>query len=100
MKCTNALWRFGRAQGVWWLLERWGALAVLLVWLFYVFLLKDFATYAQTGQLALIDLLFGLPIMIAMGLVGSIIWMGLIRTLSCVLGKLSFETDVQDPNED
>lgn len=99
MPCTKELWRFGRAQGFWWRLERWGALLVLLAWLFYVFIVRDFAGYADTGQLQLIDLLLGLPILVAMGLVGSIIWMGLIRIVSCALGKLEFEPLSQDYDE-
>jgi hypothetical protein len=95
MPCTKALWRFGQATGFWWFLERWGAVFLLLVWLFYVFIIRDFAGYADRGQLQLVDLLLGLPILFAMGLVGSIIWMGLVRLLSCALGKLQFEANTE-----
>jgi hypothetical protein len=99
MPCTKELWRFGRAQGTWWRLERWGALAVLLVWLLYVFIAKDFAGYANNGQLQLIDLLLGVPILVALGLVGSIIWMGVVRLFSCALGKLALEPSPQMNDE-
>lgn len=99
MSCTKELWRFGRAQGFWWRLERWGALLVLLAWLFYVFIVRDFASYADTGQLQLIDLLLGLPILFAMGLVGSIIWMGVVRLFSCALGQLVIEPSAQVEDE-
>lgn len=99
MSCTKELWRFGQASGFWWRLERWGALAVLLVWLLYVFIAKDFAGYANTGQLQLIDLLLGVPILVAMGLVGSIIWMGVVRLFSCILGKLVLEPNPQVDHE-
>ncbi len=99
MPCTKELWRFGRAQGFWWRLERWGALAVFLVWLLYVFIAKDFAGYADSGQLQLIDLLLGVPILVAMGLVGSIIWMGVVRLFSCALGQLYLEPSAQVDDE-
>lgn len=99
MPCTKELWRFGRAQGFWWRLERSGALLVLLAWLFYVFIVRDFAGYADTGQLQLIDLLLGVPILVAMGLVGSIIWMGMVRLFSCIFGKLVFEPSAQVDHE-
>lgn len=93
MTCTRDKWRFGRATGLWWLLERWGAVLVLLAWLFYVFVQRDFAHYAQTGSLLLVDLLLGVPLIIALGLVVAIIWMGLIRSISCLLGKLELLED-------
>ena len=99
MSCTKELWRFGQARGFWWLLERCGALVVLLAWLFYVFIIRDFASYADKGQLQLIDLLLGLPILVAMGLVGSIIWMGVVRLFSCILGKLVMEPSAQVDHE-
>lgn len=99
MSCTKELWRFGQAIGFWWRLERWGALLVLVAWLLYVFIAKDFASYADSGQLQLIDLLLGVPILVAMGLVGSIIWMGVVRLFSCILGKLVFEPNPQVDHE-
>lgn len=91
--CTNQLWRFGRAQGFWWPLERLGALFVLVAWLFYIFIEQDFLGYADLGQLQLIDLLLGLPLLLAMGLVGSIIWMGLIRSVACIFGQLRLDDE-------
>lgn len=88
MRCTRLLWRFGRASGIWWWLERWGAVVWLTLWLGYVLIAKDFIGQMQAGQLMLIDWLLGLPLVIALGLVMAIIWMGMVRLVSCALGKL------------
>ncbi len=93
MPYSYFLWRFGQANGVWLSLEKLGGWLVFCLWLGYVFIGKEFAAHFDDGSIALIDLLLGVPIIIAMGLVFSIIWKGLIRALLCLMGKLVVKHD-------
>ncbi|MCI4410997.1 MAG: hypothetical protein JHC38_04930 [Thiotrichales bacterium] len=86
--CSFAAWRFGRVLGACWYLERWGAMLVLFIWLYYVLYTRDILAFAQQGNLHLVDVLLGLPLVVAVGLVGAVIWIGLVRTLCCVMNKV------------
>lgn len=88
MRCSYFLWRFGQVSPAWLWFERLGGWLIFASWLGYVFIEKEFASHFDRGSIALIDLLLGVPIIIAMGLVFSIIWKGFIRGVLCVIGKL------------
>lgn len=86
--CSFTAWRFGRVIGACWYIERWGAVLVLFAWLYYVLLTRDIFAFAQNGSLHLVDVLLGFPLVIAVGLVGAIIWIGLLRTSCCLINKV------------
>lgn len=88
MRCSYFLWRFGQASPLGMFVDRFLGWLIFLLWLGYVFVEKEFVSHFEQGSIALIDLLFGLPIIVAMGLVFMIIWKGFIRAVLCLMGKL------------
>lgn len=62
---------------------KWG---VFLAWFYYAWFEKAFWGLLTDGRALLVDLLLGVPLVLAMGLVGMIVWMGLVRWLCCVSG--------------
>jgi hypothetical protein len=95
MHCSYFLWRFGQTHPIWLWVESLGGLIVLGFWLWYVFVEKNFSSHFDTGTIALIDLLLGIPIIVAMGLVFAIIWKGLIRGFLCIMGQLVKPNDLE-----
>jgi hypothetical protein len=93
MSCSYFLWRFGEASRLWTSFERLSSWLIFILWSVYVFIEKGFAVHFDDGSIVLIDLLLGIPIIIAMGLVFSIIWKGLIRGLLCLMGKMVTNDD-------
>lgn len=95
MHCSYTLWRFGQATPFWLLFEKLTYWVIFIVWLFYVFIEKEFISYFDKGNIALVDLLLGLPLILALGLVFSVIWKGVIRGLLCLMNKLVLSNDVE-----
>jgi len=93
MRCRYFLWRFGQPSLFGEFLERFFGWLIFLIWLGYVFIAKDFVSHFDQGSITLIDLLLGVPIIIAMGLVFMIIWKGFIRGVLCLMGKLVAHDD-------
>jgi hypothetical protein len=93
MSCSYFLWRFGKTSRLWTSFERLSSWLVFILWLGYVFIEKEFAVHFDDGSIVLIDLLLGIPIIIAMGLVFSITWKGIIRGLLCLMGKMVTNDD-------
>jgi hypothetical protein len=92
MRCSYFIWRFGQATDLWVVVEKWGGLLIFLSWLFYVFIEKGFSAHISQGS-ELIDIVFGVPIVVMMGLVGVVIWKGFIRAALCVMGRLRTRDD-------
>jgi hypothetical protein len=88
MRCSYFLWRFGKSSEGWLHFENSGSFIIFISWLVYVFMTNHFVDYFDKGSVTLIDLLFGVPIIIAMGLVFTIVWKGLVRGLLCMTGRL------------
>lgn len=63
-----------------------GKWSILLAWFYYAWFEKAFWGLLTDGRALLVDLLLGVPLVVAMGLVGMIVWMGLVRWLCCVSG--------------
>lgn len=95
MRCSYFLWRFGQLSTLWLIIERFIGWGIFLLWLGYVFIEKGFSSHFERGSITLVDLLLGIPIIIAMGLVFAIIWKGLIRGMLCVMGKFVVNEDAQ-----
>ena len=65
MRCSYFLWRFGKSSEGWLHFENSGSFFVFISWLFYVFMTNHFVDYFDKGSVTLIDLLFGVPIIIS-----------------------------------
>jgi hypothetical protein len=95
MHCSYFLWRFGHSNARWLWVEKLGSWIVLLLWLWYVFIEKSFSSHFDNGTVTLVDLLLGIPIIIAMGLVFAIIWKGAVRGVLCIMGQLVKPNDLE-----